>query len=66
VEEGARKRQQDAGAVAGLAVGGRRAAVAHAAQPREEEVDNLAGGASALVRDEADAAGTAVGGEIVK
>jgi hypothetical protein len=35
-------------------------------QAREQEVDDLAGRISAGVRDEADAAGTAVGGEIVE
>ena len=60
------QRQQDAGAVAGLAIGRRGAAVADAAEPREQEVDDLAGGAPGRVRDEADAAGTAVGGEIVE
>ncbi len=65
-EQRGRQGQQNAGAVAGLAIGSSGAAMADAAEPREQEVDDLAGGRAGRVRDEADAAGTAVGGEIVE
>ena len=57
-----RQRQQHARAVAGLAVGGGRAAVAHVAQPLEQGVDDLARGASGGVGDEADPAGVTLDG----
>ena len=49
---------QEAGAVAGDAVGGDRLTVAHARQPGQGELDDLAAGAAGRVRDEADAAGS--------
>ena len=61
-----RERQQDARPVPRLAVGRGGAAVADAAQAREQEVDDLTGRGPGRVRDEADATGTAVGGEIVE
>ena len=56
-EERAWDRDQEAGAVAGDAVGGDGLTVADARQPGQGEVDDLAARAAGCVRDEADATG---------
>jgi hypothetical protein len=53
------ERQEQAGAVAGDAVGGPGAPVRNGGQPRERPVDELAGRTPGRVGDETDAAGVA-------
>jgi hypothetical protein len=60
------QRQQDACAVSGASVGGRRAAVRDPREAGQDEVDDLARRAPARVRDEADAAGVELGRGIVE
>ena len=61
-----RQRQQDAGTVAGDAVGGPRTTVADGCQPRERPVEQLPRRAPARVGDEPDAARIALAGWVVQ
>jgi hypothetical protein len=60
------QREQHPGAIAGDAVGRPGAAVRDCGQAGERPLDQLAGGATLRVRDEADAAGVALEGAIVE
>ena len=65
-QERRRQRQQDAGAVPRLAVGGGGAPVANPAETLDQRVDDRPGGAPACIRHEADPAGVALDARVVK
>ena len=65
-QERRRERQQDAGAVARLAVGRGGAAVANPAETLDQQVDGSPGRRARGIRDEADPAGVALDGRVVK
>jgi len=65
-QQRARYREQQAGTVARLPVGGDGTAVLDAAKPLEQRVENGTRGAAADVGDEADAAGVELGGAVVQ